>query len=124
MPIKAESRFHFLICCCKMHLCCFARKDRYAVYRKTLFKHSQFFEPRRKLEGDMIFIVFTSQLDLNLKPHGNVSASTSKILWLHKVIHPIHTSSDFLKDFKRKPDRCLARTILSNQKNGRAFRNL
>src|SRR6266516_3471415 len=50
-------------------------------------------------------------------------SAPSEILRLHNVIHPIRSSSDSLKDLKRKPGRSLARAILSNQQNGRAIRD-
>lgn len=99
----------------RMHLRCFARKNRNTVCHETLFPHSQFPEARRKLKGDVVFVVVTGQLDLNFKPHRGVSAPASEILGLHKISYPIHTPGDLLKDFKRKPDSRLARPVLSNQ---------
>src|ERR1035441_5969579 len=56
------------------------------------------------------------------KSHGHVPASTREILGLYQIAHPVGAARDSLQDFQRKPDRCLARPVVSNEQHGRHAR--
>lgn len=115
MPIDSKIRLPVLACSRKLDLGAITVIERDSANFELFVKYPKLFETFRKLECDRVHIHPRFQLDFDFKAHRDIGTSTSEVLRLHEVTHAIRPSRNLLQNLYRKPDRRLARAVLSDQ---------